>query len=113
MRARESQLKKQLETHEQKAAREKQEAVTQKWVDKYDKEIGSEFTKSELPRTEYAVTRVLDVFERFGESGEDIPTSLAVEIAHDGMLEDTQQLLAPMVKTPSKLIAFLGPEICN
>lgn len=82
------------------------------WLGYFDKAIGTALETGGIPRTARTAQRVRQSFEDLVDAGhkiDDATGSLAVDLARDSMVTETQQLLGEVAKTsPKMLVELMG-----
>lgn len=95
---------------EQKKAQHEQQV--KHWLGFFDKAIGSALETAGIPRTASTAQRVRQAYEDLVDAGhkiDDATGQMAVDLARDNMLTETQQLLGEVAKSsPKMLLELLG-----
>lgn len=106
-------LKSQQTKAAEQAKTQKFEAETQRWLQFFDRAIGTALESGRIPRTPHMGNRVRQVYSDLIDAGHrvDDPATaqLATEIARDNSLVETQELLGQVAKeSPEFLIELVG-----
>lgn len=106
------QLRQQQQQAQEAAKQQAHEQRVQHWLQYFDKAIGSALESGSIPRTAHTGQRVRQAMEDLVDAGhqlDDTTAALAVDIARDRMLTETQQLLGGLAsQSPKMLVELLG-----
>lgn len=93
--------------NEKKSAQEKEYArLVEQEYERYDNQISSALSKSDLPKSPYVINKITDYMIMALQKGQDVPVESVVELARNEILDDIKQMFDVM---PAEMIeAILG-----